>query len=72
MKKKIFGSIAVLAFAAIVAFNVGLTKSDDNLLSDVNFENVEAQAWGESILGYLACPGVGYACAWPTYGNVQY
>ncbi|GBU08814.1 hypothetical protein AwDysgo_21450 [Bacteroidales bacterium] len=48
MKKKIFGGIAVLAFAAIVAFNVGLTKSDDNLLSDLSLANIEALASGES------------------------
>jgi len=44
MKKKIFGSIAVLVIAAMTAFNVNI-NSNDNGLSDVSLANVEALAF---------------------------
>lgn len=44
MKKKLFGSIAVLAVAALTAFNVNV-NSQENGLSDVSLENVEALAY---------------------------
>ena len=43
MKKKVFGSIAVLAIAAMAAFNVNI-KTQENGLSDVSLANVEALA----------------------------
>jgi hypothetical protein len=47
MKKKIFGGIAVVAIAAVAAWNVNL-NSQDNELSNVYLANVEALANGES------------------------
>jgi hypothetical protein len=46
MKKKIFGGIALLAIAAVAAWNVDL-NSQSNELSAVSLANVEALA-GES------------------------
>jgi len=43
MKKKILGSIAVLAIAALTAFNVSI-NSQENGLSDISLNNVEALA----------------------------
>jgi len=43
MKKKIFGSIAVLAIAIMTAFNVNI-NSQGSGLSDISLENVEALA----------------------------
>jgi hypothetical protein len=43
MKKKIFGFIAVLAIAALAAFNVNV-NSQENGLSDISMENIEALA----------------------------
>jgi len=43
MKKKIFGGIAVLAIAAVAAWNVNL-DSKTNGMSDVKLVNVEALA----------------------------
>ena len=45
-KKKIFGSIAVLAIAAIAAFNINI-NANENGLSDISLANVEALADGE-------------------------
>lgn len=42
-KKKIFGSIAVLAIAALTAFNVNI-NTRENGFSDVSLENMEALA----------------------------
>ncbi len=42
-KKKIFGSIAVLAIAAMAAFNVNV-NTQENGLSDISLDNVEALA----------------------------
>jgi hypothetical protein len=42
-KKKIFGSLAVLAIAAMAAINVSV-NSRDNGLADVSLANVEALA----------------------------
>ncbi|GAB6008834.1 NVEALA domain-containing protein [Dysgonomonas reticulitermitis] len=43
MKKKIFGSLLVLAIAAVAAFNVNLNTQDSNL-STLALANVEALA----------------------------
>ena len=43
MKKKIFGSLAVLIIAAITAFNVNINSQEEGL-SDVSLANVEALA----------------------------
>ncbi|GHV27015.1 hypothetical protein FACS1894176_08470 [Bacteroidia bacterium] len=43
MKNKIFGGIAVLAIAAVAAFNVNV-NSQKNDLSDLSLANVEALA----------------------------
>jgi hypothetical protein len=43
MKKKILGGIAILAIAAVAAFNVGFNSQSDGL-SDVYLANVEALA----------------------------
>lgn len=47
MKKKIVGGIAVLAIAAVAAFNVSLNSQEENL-SNINIASVEALANGES------------------------
>jgi hypothetical protein len=47
MKKIICGSIAVLAIAATIVFNVNLNAQGEKL-SDVSWANVEALADGES------------------------
>jgi Tfp pilus assembly protein FimT len=45
MKKKIFGLIAVLAIAAVAAWNVSVNfSSQKNELSDISMANVEALA----------------------------
>ncbi|GHT71950.1 hypothetical protein AGMMS50239_41270 [Bacteroidia bacterium] len=43
MKKKIFGGIAVLAIAAVAAWNVNLSSQSSDM-SDVSLANVEALA----------------------------
>ena len=43
MKRKILGSIAVLAIAALTAFNVNI-NTQENGLSDISLDNVEALA----------------------------
>ncbi|MDR0423816.1 MAG: NVEALA domain-containing protein [Rickettsiales bacterium] len=43
MKKKLFCSIAVLAIAAMAAFNINI-NTQENGLSDVSLDNVEALA----------------------------
>ncbi|MDR2913987.1 MAG: NVEALA domain-containing protein [Tannerella sp.] len=42
-KKFFFGSIAVLAIAALTAFNVNVNSQEDGL-SDVSLDNIEALA----------------------------
>ncbi|GAB6011593.1 NVEALA domain-containing protein [Viscerimonas tarda] len=46
MKKKIFGSLAILAIAAVTVLNVNLS-SQKELLSDISLANVEALAQDE-------------------------
>ncbi len=53
MKKKILGGIAVLAIAAIAAFNVNMNTQSSNL-SDISLANVEALAQYEIGSGYLS------------------
>ena len=43
-KKKIFGSVAVLAIAAMAAFNVQINMNEKNQLTDLNLANAEALA----------------------------
>jgi len=43
MKKKFFGSLAVLAIAAVAAFNVNINASEEGL-SDISLANAEALA----------------------------
>jgi len=54
MKKKIFGGIAILAIAAMAAFNVTMNTQNENL-SDLSLANVEAlaQTSGETV--YVTC-----------------
>jgi hypothetical protein len=47
MEKKIFISFAVLAVAAVAAWNVYLASAQSNELSDLMLANVEALARGE-------------------------
>jgi len=47
MKKKFLSGIAVIAIAAFTAFNVNFIN-EDNLLSDLLLNNIEALAGGES------------------------
>jgi hypothetical protein len=54
MKKKILGGIAVMAIAAVTAFNVNFTTQDNNL-SDISLANVEALAQNESGTGGKTC-----------------
>ena len=63
MKKKIFGSLAVFAIAAIATFNVNV-NTQDNGLSDVSLDNVEALAQ-EAVEATITCnqnPGKGAMC----------
>ena len=62
MKRKILGSIAVFAIAALTAFNVNM-NSQENGLSDISLDNVEALA-SEYI--YIHCTGypVPLVCFW--------
>lgn len=56
MKKKVLGSIAVLAIAALTAFNVNI-NSQDNGLSDISLDNVEALASESSSKYKYVFPG---------------
>ncbi|GAB6013259.1 NVEALA domain-containing protein [Viscerimonas tarda] len=57
MKKKIFGSLAILAIAAVTVLNVNL-GSQKELLSDISLANVEALAQDESDTWFYICvPG---------------
>ncbi|MEA4936479.1 hypothetical protein SDC9_117312 [bioreactor metagenome] len=47
MKKKIFGSMAILAIAAVVAFNVNLGTKKSDRLSLLALTNIEVLADGE-------------------------
>lgn len=53
MKKKIFGSLAILTIALIVAFNVNLSTKKSNMTSLLALANVEALADGETV--YIHC-----------------
>ncbi|MFR0677014.1 NVEALA domain-containing protein [Dysgonomonas mossii] len=46
MKKKIIGSITVMAIAAVAAFNINLSNPDKGL-SNISLANVEALASSE-------------------------
>ncbi len=62
MKKKIIGGIAVLAIAAVTAFNVSLSAQEDNI-STISLANVEALARDESSeTGSLYSNGSKYCC----------
>jgi hypothetical protein len=49
MKRKLFGGIAVLAIAAVAAWNVSFGSKTD-MLSDVALANVEALASSETLV----------------------
>jgi hypothetical protein len=73
MKKKIIGGIALLAIAAVAAWNVSLS-SQSNELSAVSLANVEALAgeWGLSCysnFSYSSCSifNSGYYCPCGSY-----
>ncbi|MGF7469297.1 NVEALA domain-containing protein [Alcaligenes nematophilus] len=46
MKKKILGALAVVAIAAVAAFNMNINNNDE--LSAISLANVEALAMNES------------------------
>lgn len=54
MKKKISGSVAVLAIAAIMVFNVQLDTTD-NTVSSISLANVEVLAYGDDTNKKLDC-----------------
>jgi hypothetical protein len=64
--KKILGGIAILAIAAVAAFNVGFNSQSDGL-SDVSLANVEALADGEVWIGIPCMIVPGHYCHyfWP-------
>lgn len=70
MKKKIVGSIAIMAIAAIAAFNVNFSNQETNS-TKLSFSNVEALASGENWLCPNGCYDNGSGCycnGWhPTY-----
>jgi len=68
MKKKFFGSLAVLAIAAVAAFNVNV-NTQENGLSDVSLDNVEALA-SESISAMCSGFPTPVVCFW--MGGVAY
>jgi hypothetical protein len=47
MRKKIFGGIAVLAIAAVAAWNVGMNSQKNSKLPCIMLANVDALAFGE-------------------------
>jgi hypothetical protein len=56
-KKKIFGSIVILAIAAMAAFNVNVNTQEEGL-SDISLENMEALAEEASLAttcNYYGC-----------------
>jgi hypothetical protein len=62
MKKKILGGIALLAIAAVAAWNVDF-NSPTNDLSGTSLANVEAlAAENGKIDTYVWCCGNGYVC----------
>lgn len=52
MKKKLMGAIAIVAIAAMTAFNLNISVK--NSLSTISMDNIEALASGE---------GEGYSCS---------
>ena len=63
MRKKIFGSIAILAIAAVAAWNVNLI-SKNSPLSDIMLANVEA-------LAQETLPEVVITCSYPSCNGKQ-
>jgi len=61
-KKKIFSSIAVLAIAAMAAFNANV-NIQDNGLSDIVLNNIEALGTSEDDGSVRCCPDKGDTCA---------
>jgi len=47
MKKKILGGLAVLAIAAIAAWNVNFSSKTEGMMSDVMLANIQALAQSE-------------------------
>ena len=63
MKKIIFSIFGVVAFTAMVAFNMNVSLNSSNLEMDITIANVEALAQGEGICSDCsACTGTIYAC----------
>jgi hypothetical protein len=72
MKKYIISGIAVLAIAAVAAWNVNF-NSQKNELSDVQLANVEALAQESG--GLIDCGSLHFACcytAWTDCSNILY
>ncbi|MDR1340079.1 MAG: NVEALA domain-containing protein [Prevotellaceae bacterium] len=70
-KKKIFGSLAILAIAAMAVFNINV-NSRDKSLSDVALKNIEALAWEYiSVIDcYTKCsPNSNWYCTITLYYN---
>jgi len=61
MKKKILGGLAVLAIAALAAWNLNFSSKAEGIMSDVMLANVEALAENESNPWYL----------WPFQGTTK-
>jgi len=57
MKKKLFGSLAILTIAVIVAFNVNLSTKKSDMTSLLALANVEALASGETDAEFTAATG---------------
>ena len=73
MKKQILGGIAVLAIAAVAAFNVNMNDMQSKEHSSLTLNSIEAQAgFWETIEGAINCPSLGWSCPTPMHGNVQW
>jgi hypothetical protein len=68
MKKYIISGIAVLAIAAVAAWNVSM-NSQNSALSDIQLANVEALADGEGTPHY-DCPNGNTECVRVRQGSV--
>ena len=66
-KKKIFGSIVVLAIAVIAAFNVNVNTKEEGL-SDISLANVEALA-KETVYIYCKTPPLILICVTTSAGT---
>lgn len=69
MKRKVIGSLAVIAIVALAAFNINFNNQDVQL-SSISLANVEAFAQGEVIIGTLSAQ-VCFNC-WCNYPDGYY